>query len=674
MTAFLADPRLAAFASAIISWVGNALFFGTVLALLTWLALKLVGRRLHPALHGALWMIVLVKFLLPVGPSWSYSLASGVNAVSKSWHALSSPDALQPTPSDPSPDLVLIDTKPAASPQAAVPNTAFSWSQVPIAALIAAAYCVGALIAISIRLMSYLRFAALCRAFPLANSATRAAVETACRRLGVRRLPAVHLSHDAPAPFIFGVFRPRLVLSQRHLHNADELEAVILHEIAHLRRGDLIVRYLQWSAGTLLFFWPVVAWVNRRIDLAREHACDEWALRHGRLTAGAYARCLLDAVHTASARRFTYRPAAMAANVFTVKRRIEMILESAPGPKRSALGVPSILAALAWSGFVLTGVAVAEDPAPQGAATQKKVVVVTADGDGQNVNVDVREGAGDKPCVWFDKKTGSVADINMARARFSIPNEKDLAAFLTNHPTADANLDGKLSLDERNAFLVALAMRNPAGVLQRFPNADLDANGQLDASEAAQLVGGGVFVRRIASDGENPAQAKEDVMMFRVAVRANGTDAKDAPRASLTNPRDAANWILDNVKVEPPVAEVTQYVEVVQQAPFAQILKEHPEADTDGDGKLSPAEHEALMANEQEHVGKLLFKHFPEADTNGDGIISRDEMRNLKGRRKIVMKSSDGATTTDENILIDGDQQEHQVIILQNDAGDSDQK
>lgn len=670
MISVINDPRLASLTSVVLGWVGNAVLFGTALALMTWLVLKLAGRRVHPAVHGIFWTIVLVKFLLPIGPSWSWSLASGVNALSMAWAAPTSPSAPKTPQEIARPDVVVIDAKPLAAATPAAAATPSQWSRIPVAAIIAAAYCVGALITLSIRVSVYLRFASHCRDLPLADNATRSAVKSACCRLGVRRVPTVHVSHESPAPFIFGFIHPRLVLSDRHLQNAAELEAVILHEIAHLRRGDLIVRYLQWSAGTLLFFWPVVAWVNRRIDLARELACDEWALRHGQLSAGAYARCLLDAVHTASARRFTYRPAAMAANVFTVKRRIEMILESTPGRTRPAFGIPSLIAALAWSGFALTGVAVAGDAPASDQTQQKKVVVVTANGDSDDVNVQVNTGNGDKPCVWFDKKSGAAEAMKVHMSRIGIPSEKDLAAFLVAHPTADANADGKLSLTERNAFLVALAMKDPAAVMQQFADADLDANGQLDANEAVQLVGGGMFIRRV--DGENPGQTRENVMMFRVAVNTKGE--KDAVRMPTTSPREAATWLVDNISAVPTAAEVTQYVAIVEQAPLAQVLKEHPEADTDGDGKLSSAEHEALMAKEQEHVGKILFKHFPEADTNGDGVVSREEMRNLKGHRKIVMRTSNGGTTTDEKVQVSGDQQEHEVIILQNDAGDANEK
>src|SRR5205814_9980080 len=137
-----------------------------------------------------------------------------------------------------------------------------------------------------------------CRRLAQADALVYGLVAEICQRLNVRRLPDVRLSDEAPAPFVFGAMNPTLVLARRHLVRPDELEAVILHEIAHLRRGDMLVRYVQWLAGTLLYFWPIVAWVNRRIDLVREHACDEWALVHGRLEAAEYARCLLGALHS----------------------------------------------------------------------------------------------------------------------------------------------------------------------------------------------------------------------------------------------------------------------------------------------------------------------------------------------------------------------------------------
>ena len=186
--------------------------------------------------------------------------------------------------------------------------------------LVAALYLACATGLLVVRVRSYRALVARCRALLPADQATCNLVASVCRRLGVQRVPSVRISEEVPAPFVMGIFRPLLILSRRQLVRPDELETVVVHEVTHLRRGDLFVRYLQWTAGTVLFFWPVVAWVNRRIDAALEHACDEWALRYGRLTAGEYARCLLRAIRPMRSHRFAYEPAYMAAHPAMLER------------------------------------------------------------------------------------------------------------------------------------------------------------------------------------------------------------------------------------------------------------------------------------------------------------------------------------------------------------------
>ena len=199
---------------------------------------------------------------------------------------------------------------------------------------------------------------ARCRDLPRADESVHSLVRAVCRRLGVRRVPSVRISDESSAPFVLGLVHPLLVLSHRQLVRPDELETVIVHEVAHLRRGDLLVRHLQWIAGALLFFWPVVAWVNRRIDAARECACDEWALRHGKLGPGDYARCLLRAVQPARLAWLTCHPAGMAANHTTIERRIDMILESPHRPlRRPAWGLLTCAFLLGWGVFALAGAA-----------------------------------------------------------------------------------------------------------------------------------------------------------------------------------------------------------------------------------------------------------------------------------------------------------------------------
>ena len=57
----------------------------------------------------------------------------------------------------------------------------------------------------------------------------------------------------------------------------DLLEALLAHELAHVRRHDYLVNLLQFAAEILLFFHPTVWWLSRRIRIERERIADDMA-------------------------------------------------------------------------------------------------------------------------------------------------------------------------------------------------------------------------------------------------------------------------------------------------------------------------------------------------------------------------------------------------------------
>src|SRR5437763_12701609 len=83
---------------------------------------------------------------------------------------------------------------------------------------------------------------------------------------------------DAPAAF--GWIRPVVLLPVRALSGltVDQIEAVIAHELAHIRRLDCFVNLFQIAVETLLFYHPAVWWVSQRIRIEREHCCDDEAV------------------------------------------------------------------------------------------------------------------------------------------------------------------------------------------------------------------------------------------------------------------------------------------------------------------------------------------------------------------------------------------------------------
>lgn len=105
--------------------------------------------------------------------------------------------------------------------------------------------------------------------------------ERLARRLGLARLPRLMVSPRVIEPFAWRLVRPMVVLPASWLSDVpgDVLEAVIAHELAHLRRHDVWVNLFQRVIETLLFFHPCVWWVSRRIRLERELCCDAEAVR-----------------------------------------------------------------------------------------------------------------------------------------------------------------------------------------------------------------------------------------------------------------------------------------------------------------------------------------------------------------------------------------------------------
>jgi beta-lactamase regulating signal transducer with metallopeptidase domain len=97
------------------------------------------------------------------------------------------------------------------------------------------------------------------------------------RRLGVSRTVRYLESRLLDSAAVVGWFHPVILLPVTALTglSPQQLEAVIVHELAHIKRLDCFVNMFQIAAETLLFYHPAVWWVNRCIRAERENCCDD---------------------------------------------------------------------------------------------------------------------------------------------------------------------------------------------------------------------------------------------------------------------------------------------------------------------------------------------------------------------------------------------------------------
>lgn len=120
-----------------------------------------------------------------------------------------------------------------------------------------------------------------------------APVQDTLARFHARRNVRICTSGAVQAPTAIGFFRPAVVLPAWLMSelSAEDLNHVLLHELAHLRRWDDWTNLAQKVARALLFFHPAVWWIERRISLEREMACDD-AVIAATANPRAYAQCL----------------------------------------------------------------------------------------------------------------------------------------------------------------------------------------------------------------------------------------------------------------------------------------------------------------------------------------------------------------------------------------------
>jgi beta-lactamase regulating signal transducer with metallopeptidase domain/murein DD-endopeptidase MepM/ murein hydrolase activator NlpD len=113
-----------------------------------------------------------------------------------------------------------------------------------------------------------------------ASSDLQQLVRVLALRLCVSRPVQLLESSLVDAPMVIGFLKPVILLPTSALTGLtmQQLESLLAHELAHIRRHDYLVNILQSVAETLLFYHPAVWWVSHRIRIEREHCCDDVAV------------------------------------------------------------------------------------------------------------------------------------------------------------------------------------------------------------------------------------------------------------------------------------------------------------------------------------------------------------------------------------------------------------
>lgn len=266
-------------------WVGRwELLFSIVLFVIV-LGLTGALRNASPVLRHALWGLVLLRLVLPVGLTSPLSVGSIVSQGTQAtgvesfwmgeWRELQGASGAEGLSGR------LMDT-----------GSDSSSNGLPVVALwLVGAVVVGA--ALMKRRRSYARV--IRNAEPVASARAHSLTEAWRVKLGVRRAVRLVTSGELSTPFTWGSVRPVIYLPQTVLRHEDAavLESVIGHELAHIKRWDDLQLVFQLVLSALYFFNPV-AWLSAgRMREESERICDALVLSHGDLAPAAYGRCVV---------------------------------------------------------------------------------------------------------------------------------------------------------------------------------------------------------------------------------------------------------------------------------------------------------------------------------------------------------------------------------------------
>jgi beta-lactamase regulating signal transducer with metallopeptidase domain len=314
-------------------WLIQHLATTTLLVAVVAVVCRRIPKR--PALQHALWLVVLVKFVIPpiVAAPWSLpdlGHTLGIDSITSLWF----PEGFSGAPAD------------ISSAAAGWGTAEGAWHVTKQGAL--AVWLLGILVVAARQCRVMRRYGRIVRRAEAAPDYLSAQVDRIARVMGNRTVPVV-LARDISSPFIWCVGRLRLVWPAELTGRSDvaRLQSVVAHELAHVERRDHWVAWLELIVGAVWWWNPLAWFVRRRLREAAEMACDARAVNLLPEERREFASALLE-LSTAFSFEPTPALGVRSANRSAFERRLKMIMSRDAVGRVSwrGLAVVALLAAL----------------------------------------------------------------------------------------------------------------------------------------------------------------------------------------------------------------------------------------------------------------------------------------------------------------------------------------
>ena len=483
----------------------HSLWQGLAIAAVLAIALRLVPRRSSAATNARYLIATAALVALPVAAVATFAIVEpGVNpaaakATSDAASATASRSARDGAAAPASaahaptivlpPHLAIAAARPAARESFATVSTAATAAldQLrPWLPAIAGVWLAGALLAAGRMTCGYwLTRRMVARGEPLADGRFQASVERWRRALGIDAAVRVLASAAVEAPIVVGWLKPVILWPAAALLGlpAHELDALVVHELAHVRRQDALMNLLQACIDVLFFHHPAAWWISGQVRAEREHCADDLAVRV--LEAGhagsrlSYAKALL-----ALEERRQAHALALAANGGSLLDRIRRLA----GVEEQPASLVRPLAAAAMASLLLAVLVTAAAPIREARAdelpkdtnqieslTVEQAKKLVEEFPGVTVEVEVK-GLGISPCR---------DSLPLNSLRNLVP---DVAQALAGYSRGPLILNGLAALDAETAK--ALAQQKGFLLLEGLATLSADAAKSLAQHKAPLLLNG----------------------------------------------------------------------------------------------------------------------------------------------------------------------------------------
>jgi beta-lactamase regulating signal transducer with metallopeptidase domain len=323
-------------------WIFQHVVTTALLALIVALVCRMT--RIGPVARHALWVLVLIKFVTPplVAGPWTMPDPLGLSGVEEN----SSVEGIAQTEASATEPIHIAETASFVSSSAGEEPMATATDDVPAWWWLVGVWMTGSLLLAAVEGIRLFRLARRTRAASPAGSELSARVARHASSMGLAPVSIV-LVDGARAPSVWGLIRPRILWPATLGADVPEIgtDGLIVHELAHVKRRDHLVGWIE-LAGGVLWWWNPLFWsVRSALREQAELACDAWvisALPDGRR---AYAESLL-ALCSEGAHSVPSSMAVVGISATTrrsLERRLVMIMKGRTSLRLTSVGICSLV-------------------------------------------------------------------------------------------------------------------------------------------------------------------------------------------------------------------------------------------------------------------------------------------------------------------------------------------